>query len=50
MRVIPAGDDKAHFVIRFADRELAILVEVKRHLNVAAARQLTHTTVGHDLR
>ena len=37
------------FVIRFADREHPILVEAKRHLNAAAARQLTDSTVGQKL-
>ena len=37
------------FVIRFADREQPIVVEAKRHLNVAAARQLAYTTVGQKL-
>jgi hypothetical protein len=49
VRVTPASDDKADFVIRFADREQPIVVETKRHLNVAAARQLTYTTVGQNL-
>lgn len=49
VRVTPVSDDKADFVIRFADREQAIVVEAKRHLNVAAARQLTYTKVGQKL-
>jgi hypothetical protein len=49
VRVTPASDDKADFMIRFADREQAIVVEAKRHLNVAAARQLAHPKVGQKL-
>jgi hypothetical protein len=49
VRVTPASDDHADFTIRFVEREQPILVEAKRHLNVAAARQLAYTTVGQNL-
>ncbi len=49
VQVTADAHDGPDFGIRFADREQAIIVETKRHLNVAAARQLTYTTVGQNL-
>jgi len=49
VHVTADAHDGPDFVIRFADREQPIVVEAKRHLNVAAARQLAYATVGQQL-